>query len=123
MSLLTLVYTANIAVAGWVGLSCLFSPRNALTTVFTGAFEYSEAIRLVGALWTAIAILSLVGLFYPVQMALVLVLQLCYKASWLIAVALPAVFQKKPLPAAMAIFFLIWIIVLPFVIPWQTVFA
>ena len=120
---LKIIYFANIFVAGWVGLSALLSPRNALNTVFTGAYEYSEAIRLVGALWTAIALISVFGLFYPKQMSLILVFQLLYKGSWLILVALPALISGENIPKAMAIFFLIWVIVLPFVIPWKTLLA
>lgn len=118
-----LIYAANVLVAGWVGLSCLFTPRKALTTVFTSAYEYSEVIRLVGALWTGIAILSAIGLFYPQQMSLVLVFQLLYKLSWLLVVAIPAKFQKRKIPVAVAVFFIVWVIVLPFVIPWTSIFG
>ena len=54
MMLLKLVYCANILVAGWISITSLFFPQRALATVFQNAFAYSEAIRLVGALWGAI---------------------------------------------------------------------
>lgn len=117
------MYLANIIVAGSVSISCLFYPKNALSSVFTGAFEYSEAIRLIGALWFAIFLLSILGLFYPKPMSLVLVFQLLYKSSWLIFAALPAMVQQQPYPKAMALFFLVWVVVLPFIIPWKAMLS
>ncbi|WP_343765739.1 hypothetical protein [Gangjinia marincola] len=55
-------------------------------------------------------------------MSLVLVFQVIYKSSWILAVALPAFIQNDPYPKGMAVTFLIWIIVLPFVIPWKAIF-
>jgi hypothetical protein len=75
-------------------------------------------MRLVGSLWLAIAALSILGLWKPLVYAPVLLLQLMYKGSWLLKVALPAVYQRKEFPKAMTVFFLIWVFVLPFVIPW-----
>lgn len=122
MTMIKLVYLANIFVAGWISISSLFYPQIAKTTVFTDDFEFSEAIRLVGALWFAIFILSILGLFFPKKMSLVLVFQLIYKSSWLIFAAVPAIMASKPYPKSMAMFFLIWVIVLPFVIPWKEIF-
>ncbi|MGD1843037.1 MAG: hypothetical protein ACFB0B_19405 [Thermonemataceae bacterium] len=116
------MYFANVIVAGWISLTSLFSPTVAQRTVFSNVFAYSEAIRLVGALWGAIFILSLVGLFYPKQMSLVLLFQLIYKSTWLLVAALPALMKGQAYPQGMAVTFLIWIIILPFVIPWQYLF-
>jgi len=56
-------------------------------------------------------------------MSVVLLFQLIYKASWLPAVALPAMLNGEPYPAGMARFFVVWVVVLPFVIPWGTLFS
>lgn len=114
-----IVYLANILVAGWISISSLFFPQRAQMSVFEGAFAYSEAIRLVGALWGAIFLLSILGLFWPKSMSLVLVFQFIYKGSWLLFAALPAISSNSPYPRGMAVFFLIWVLVLPFVIPWK----
>lgn len=119
MIAIKIVYFANIIVAGWISITSLFFPKTAQATVFSNDFAYSEAIRLVGALWLAIFLLSVVGLFLPQQMSLVLLFQLIYKSSWLLFAALPAILQHKPYPQGMTIFFIIWVIVLPFVIPWS----
>jgi hypothetical protein len=118
-----LVYIANIIVAGWISISSLFYPKTAQITVFEQNFAYSEAIRLVGALWFAIFILSILGLFFPEKMSLVLLFQLIYKSSWLIFAAFPAMLHQQPYPKGMAVVFLIWVLVLPFVIPWKTIFS
>lgn len=107
-----IMYLANVLVAGWIGITCLFFPKTAEHTIFTNGFVYSESFRLVGALWFAIFILSFTGLFYPRQMALVLVFQLVYKATWLLVVVFPALLNSSGYPKAMAIFFLIWVAVL-----------
>ncbi len=120
---MTIIYIANVIVAGWISLTSLFFPRTALTTVFSNTFAYSESIRLVGALWLAIFLLSVLGLFYPQKMSLVLLFQLIYKSAWLLAVALPALLNNQPYPKGMAVFFVIWVLVLPFVIPWASLFG
>jgi hypothetical protein len=123
MTALKIIYCANIIVAGWISITSLFNPHKAQLTVFENNFVYSEAIRLVGALWFAIFILSILGLFYPEKMSLVLLFQLIYKGSWLLFAALPALQNHQPFPKGMAIFFVIWVVVLPFVIPWKTIFS
>lgn len=122
MTALKIMYLANIVVAGWISISSLFFPNTALHSVFSNAFAYSESFRLVGALWFAIFILSILGLFYPKQMSLVLLFQLIYKSSWLLFAALPCILNKTPYPKGMAVFFLVWVIILPFVIPWKELF-
>ncbi|MEM8509454.1 MAG: hypothetical protein AAF717_16605 [Bacteroidota bacterium] len=122
MILMKAMYLANIVVAGSISITSLFYPKTAQKTVFTEALDYSEAIRLVGALWFAIFLLSIVGLFYPKQMSLVFVFQLIYKSSWLFFVALPAQLNNQPYPKSMAVFFLVWVILLPFIIPWKELF-
>ena len=120
---LKIVYIANILVAGWISITSLFYPKTAQVTIFESAFTYSESIRLVGALWGAIFLLSCLGLFYPKQMSLVLLFQLIYKSSWLLFAALPAILAKQAYPKSMTMFFVVWVVVLPFVIPWKELFS
>lgn len=122
MIALKIVYILNIIVAGWISITSLFFPKMALSSVFENSYSYSEHIRLVGALWLGITILSIFGLWKPLQFSSVLVLQLIYKGSWLFVVALPALMNNQPYPKAMAVFFVIWVLALPFVIPWKYLF-
>ena len=116
------VYLANVFVAGWIGVTCLFTDRGA-ATVFEGTVAESAGLRVVGALWLAIAACSVFGLLRPHAFAAVLLLQLIYKASWLIVVAWPAARAGMTYPRGMATFFVVWVAVLPWVLPWRRLFG
>lgn len=118
MTALKIVYIANIIVAGYIGITSLFFPKLSSATIFQNSYQSTDIIRLVGCLWLAIAILSLFGLWRPLTFSPVLLLQLIYKSSWLLVVAIPAIRQSQTYPLGMATFFLVWVLVLPFVIPW-----
>ena len=120
--LLRIVYIANIIVAGWISLTSMFAPKTAASSIFSGAYENTDVIRLVGCLWFAIAILSVFGLIKPLQFSPVLLVQLIYKATWLVVVMLPAISNGKPYPGGMAAFFVVWVALLPFAIPWASLF-
>ena len=118
MIALKIVYIANIIVAGWISISSITSPAKAAATVFQNSYQPTEVMKLVGCLWLAIAVLSILGLWRPISFSPILLVQLIYKGTWLIVVALPAIKNNQPYPTGMALFFLIWVLVLPFVIPW-----
>ncbi|GAA0725922.1 hypothetical protein GCM10009430_32320 [Aquimarina litoralis] len=118
MIALKIVYIANIIVAGWISVTSLISPQKAALTIFQNAYQPTEIIRLVGCLWLAIAILSIFGLWRPISFSPILLVQLIYKGTWLLVVALPAIINNQLYPSGMALFFLTWVLVLPFVIPW-----
>lgn len=117
-----IIYVANIIVAGWISITSIFYPKKAIVTVFQNAYPDTEIVRLVGCLWLGITVLSVLGLWKPITFSPVLLLQLVYKGTWLIVVALPAIRNAEPYPSSMARFFLIWVIILPFVIPWKVWF-
>lgn len=118
MTAIKLVYIANIIVAGYIGIISLFSPKLSSATIFQNSYQTTDIIRLVGCLWLAIAVLSVFGLWRPLTFSPVLLLQLIYKGSWLLVVAIPALRHNQTYPSGMATFFLVWVLVLPFVIPW-----
>ena len=118
MVALKLIYVANIIVAGWISITSVFFPKKAALTVFQNAYQPTEVIRLVGCLWLAIAVLSVLGLWRPLTFSPILLVQLIYKGTWLLVVALPAIRQNQLYPSGMAGFFLVWVLVLPFIIPW-----
>lgn len=120
---LRVVYVANVIVAGQIGLAALFRPTRAAATVFQHAVAPSEGLRVVGALWLAIAICSAAGLIAPRSFSAVLVLQLVYKGGWLLAVGLPALRAGEPYPQGMFWFFVVWVAVLPWVVPWRDLFG
>lgn len=113
------MYAANILVAGWISISSVFFPRYAASAIFQNAYGKTDIIRLVGCLWFAILILSVLGMWKPITFSPVFLVQLIYKSLWLVVVALPAIKNHTPFPSAMAIFFLVWVVLLLFVIPWS----
>lgn len=123
MSLLKIVYIANIIIVSVVSITFLFFPKQAHTRLFEEKFAYSEAYRMLGALWLSLFLLSIAGLFYPLKMSLVLVIQLIYKGAWLLFAALPAKFKKQELPRVVVVIFVIYVAVLPFAIPWNFLFG
>ncbi len=114
-----IVYVANIIVAGWIGISSTFSPKTASVTVFQNAYQSTEVIRLVGCLWLSIASLSILGLWKPMSFSPIFLVQFIYKGTWLLVVALPALRANEPYPKGMAVFFVIWVVVLPLIMPWS----
>lgn len=115
---LKLIYLANMIVAGCISFTSIFFPKTSATTIFSNAYQPTEVIRLVGCFWLAITTLSIFGLWRPLTFSPVLLLQLIYKGTWLLVVAIPAIKNNQPYPSGMAVFFLVWCLVLPFVIPW-----
>jgi len=115
------MYAANILVAGWISISSVFFPRYALATIFQNVYDQTEMVRLVGCLWFAIFVLSVLGMWKPITFSPVFLVQLIYKSLWLMVVAVPALKNNTPFPSAIAIFFLVWVVLLPFVIPWGSV--
>lgn len=116
---LRIVYVLNIIVAGQIAITSIFNPKSAAVSIFQNAYPATETIRLVGCLWLGIAILSVLGLWKPVTFSPVLLLQFIYKGTWLLAVGIPAIVNDQPYPKGMALFFMIWVVVLPFAIPWS----
>ncbi len=119
MIAMRIVYVMNILVAGYIAYSSISNPTRAASTIFENAYESTELIKLVGCLWLAITVLSALGLWKPMTFTPVFLLQLCYKGTWLIVVAIPAIRQGLSYPKSMSLFFIIWVIILPFVIPWK----
>lgn len=116
---LRIIYILNVVVAGQIAISALSNPKNSALITFGNAYQPTEVIRLVGCLWLAIAVLSIFGLWKPITFSPVLLLQLIYKGTWLFVVALPAWQNDIPFPKTMALFFVVWVLVLPLIIPWK----
>lgn len=120
---LRIFYCFNIIVAGQISVSAIANPSTAAATTFSGAYPANEIIKLVGCLWLAITILSILGLWKPILFSPTLLIQFIYKGTWLAVVALPAMQNNLPYPKAMSVFFLIWVIFIPFLIPWKAWFT
>ncbi len=124
MLTLHVIYSLNILVAGFVGMTALFFPHFSSQVVFQGTIPPNWAQRIVGCLWLGIAALSLLGLFQPLIYSPVLLLQLLYKGAWLVFIAVPMMLrgELRELPARMTVFFLIWVIGLLLFLPYHYLF-
>lgn len=118
-----IVYVLNVIVAGQIAVSSIWNPKGAAATIFQSVYASTEVIRLVGCLWLSIAVLSIFGLWKPVEFSPVFLLQLIYKGMWLLVIAIPAWRSRAAHPSSMAMFFVVWVLVLPFVIPWNSLFS
>jgi hypothetical protein len=93
-NMLNVAYAANIVILGPVVAAVLFA-QDANRTVFENRFTQSpELIALVGCLWASILICSAIGIFYPAEMAPVLLLQVIYKALYLALLLGPLVVRN-----------------------------
>ncbi|KKL64254.1 hypothetical protein LCGC14_2166910, partial [marine sediment metagenome] len=52
-----------------------------------GAFDAMEGV--VWSVWASFSVLSLVGIFYPLKMLPIILLEILYKVIWLFVVAYP----------------------------------
>jgi hypothetical protein len=118
-------YIFNILVLVPVGLLTLFGGAKGGRLVFQDKFPESEGIRtILGSLWTAILIGSILGLLYPVPMSPLLLIQVIYKLLWLLVFVLPRLRKERSsgIPRGIAWTFLVIVVSYPWVIPWQQLF-
>ncbi len=122
MTALRLAYLANVLILLPIAIPTLLR----LFETAQGRFDESAGWRiLVGALWTGILVLSLLGLRSPLVWSPVLVLQVIYKSLWLGAYALPRVVRGDPrsVPPGIAGSFAVIVLVWPWIIPWRHLLA
>jgi hypothetical protein len=118
MAMLRLAYLANIVILVPVALATLASEQ-AMATVFEGKFAESAPLRvLVGCLWTAILVCSILGLVYPQEMIAILVMQVIYKALFLALVIIPLLSTTAlaSIPMGLSVSFALIVATYPFII-------
>lgn len=117
MTLLRLAYLANILVLLPIAVPTLLR----WWATDQGRFEESAGWRVtVGAYWTAILLLSVLGLLHPARYVPVLLLQLIYKALWLAVYAAPRAMRRqwRAIPWGITASFAAIVLAWPWVIPW-----
>ena len=85
---LRFMYIYTIVGAGGFGLGIIVVPE-VVKTAFGWPVEEPVVLGIVGSVYLAFGILSILGLRSPLRFVPVLLLQLCYKSIWLIGVILP----------------------------------
>jgi len=110
-------YLANIAIL----VPVAFGSLTGLLPISRGHFPESAGWRTItGSLWTAILLCSIAGLFHPIIFAPILLLQVLYKAVWLVFYVLPRLRNadsRKDIHWGMAVSFLLIVMFYPLVIP------
>jgi hypothetical protein len=123
---LLLPYVFNILVLVPIGLLTLLGGEWGGRIASQGKFPESAGFRtILGSLWTAILIGSVLGLFYPVTMSPLLLIQVIYKALWLLVFVLPRLVAGRSgeVPWGISLTFLVIVVSYPWVIPWQDLFT
>lgn len=126
MTPLLLPYIFNIIVLIPIGLMTLFGGERGGQLTCQGKFPESAGFRtILGSLWTAILIGSVIGLLFPVPMSPLLLIQVIYKTLWLFVFVLPRLLsgRRKELPWGISISFLLIVAGYPWVIPWIHLFG
>ncbi len=122
INFLLLPYFANIAILVPVALGSL----TGLLPISRGHFPESPGWRTIaGSLWTGILVCSITGLFQPTVFTPILLLQVVYKAVWLVFYVLPRWRNdstRKEIHWGIAGSFLLIVILYPVVIPWRVLF-
>jgi hypothetical protein len=79
---------------------------------------------VVACMLTAFSALSVLGLRYPLQMLPLLLWELLWKSIWLIIVALPLWSAGQMDESTWeTVFACLFVLIIPFIIPWRFVFA
>lgn len=78
------------------------------------------AADIIGSAWLGVAICSVFGLFDPATFSPLLLFQVVYKALVVLKATLPALASgQRGHPAVkMGLVFNLWVLVLPFFLPW-----
>jgi hypothetical protein len=93
------LYAANIVGAGVPGALTTFAPTLAESVLFWSPQD-PTVLSILGSIWLAIGITSILGLRYPQRLLGVFVVQLIYKTIWLATFALPAIVRGTFRPEA-----------------------
>jgi hypothetical protein len=126
MNPLNFPYIFNIIVLLPIGLMTLLGGERGGQLACQSKFPESEGFRtILGSLWTAILIGSVLGLFFPVAMSALLLIQVIYKTLWLLVYALPRMLngRSSEVPWGIASTFLVIVVSYPWVIPWGLLFG
>jgi len=126
MTPLVLAYIFNIIVLIPIGLMTMLGGEKGGQLACQSKFPESEGFRtILGSLWTAILIGSVLGLFFPITMSALLLIQVIYKTLWLLVFVMPRMLNKRrnEVPWGIASAFLIIILSYPWIIPWAQLFG
>ena len=85
------MYGLSVLAAGVPGLVILFGPTSFLSGVTQDRFYFG----VLGSIWLAIGVLSVLGLRRPLQFSAIFPLQILYESLWFAIVLLPLAIAKE----------------------------
>ena len=91
------MYVYTIVVAGGFGLGMLVIP-DMMKSIFQMPAQDPIVAGVMGSVYVAFGLLSILGLRSPLKFSPILLLQLCYKVIWFVGVILP-ILRVGVLPA------------------------
>jgi hypothetical protein len=99
--------------------------KNTWTHIFTHRGSWEPADAVAWCVWTAFATLAGLGIFRPLKMLPILLLEIFYKVLWLIIVAYPLWVTGKLAgsPAEGTTSAFLWVILPIVAVPWGYVFV
>ena len=126
MNLSLFPYVFNIVVLLPAGLMTLLGGAETQWRLFQGKWPDSPGPRtILGSVWSAILLCSVIGLFHPVSMAPVLLVQVIYKSLWWLVFVLPRLLTGRAAEIhwPLAGTFLFIVLTYPWLMPWGAIFA
>jgi len=88
------MYLYTILGAGGFGLGIVIVPQ-LMKAALRWPVDEPLAFGIVGSVYVAFGVLSVLGLRDPLKFAPVLLLQLCYKSVWFVAVVFPLLIRGR----------------------------
>ncbi len=88
------MYLYTILVAGCLGLGIVIMPER-IRAMLGWPGGDPIALGVMGSVYVAFGVLSVLGLRDPLKFAPVLLLQLCYKSVWFVGVVLPLLLRGR----------------------------
>ncbi|SRR6056297_260128 len=122
MNVLQLGYLIDACVSFPLAWAMLTNSNRLLSVIFDQPLSTNPCCReLLGALWMAIAVGAIAGLFFPLVCAPILMLQWVYKCLWLLLFAVPRWLSghTAEVPNRIAGIFVAFVLLYPWILPWR----
>ena len=78
---------------------------------------------VTGSVWLALGLLSVLGLFYPLSLVSIFMVQIVYKVIWITAVGIPLTLQGDPRALPFVIFFALVAAGFAYAVPFRYLFG
>lgn len=92
------------------------------TYIFNGTADWTKWEGLGHSMLATLALLAIAGVFHPLKLLPLMLYEMAWKTVWLLAIALPAWLDGRPVPTIVNVTAtLIGIVILIILVPWRFV--